>query len=114
MIDAWRALAPDLVLNGVSLEQFVESTKQAEEVRQRLAETRALILAMRQERLQADTRLREQIAGLVDAVKGHPEYGANSPLYSAFGYVPRDARRSGLTRNGSTNSNQPTAGAVTA
>ena len=108
IIDAWRSLAPDAVLNGKTLEQFVESTKQAEEVRQRLAEADAVIVGMRQERLQADIRLREQIAGLVDAVKGHSEYGANSPLYSAFGYVPRDARKSGLTRNGSKNATQPT------
>jgi hypothetical protein len=101
ILDAWRTLAPAAVLNGVTLEQFAESTKKPEEVRQRLAESRTAMLAMRQERLQADSEVRVRIADLVDAVKGNPEYGANSPLYSAFGYVPRDARKSGLTRNGS-------------
>ena len=101
ILDAWRTLAPAAVLNGVTLEQFAESTKKPEEVRQRLAETRTAMLAMRQERLQADSEVRVRIADLVDAVKGNPEYGANSPLYSAFGYVPRDARKSGLTRNSS-------------
>ena len=101
IIDAWRTLAPDAILNGVTLEQFVESTQKPEEVRQRLAETRTSILAMRQQRLQADNEVRVKIADLVDAVKGHPEFGANSPLYSAFGYVSRDARKRGPSRKNS-------------
>ena len=102
ILDAWRTLAPEVTLNGMTLEQFEEATKEPEAVRQRLDEAATSIIALRLQRLQADGQLREQIADLVDAVKGNPEFGANSPLYSAFGYVPRDARKSGLTRKGST------------
>ena len=107
IIDAWRTLAPTATLNGKTLDQWIESTNGAEEVRQRFDEIQATILAMRQERLQADAIVRDEIAALVDSLKGNPEYGANSPLYGAFGYVPRDARKSGLTRKGkdSTNTN---------
>ena len=36
---------------------------------------------------------------VVDGVKGNTaKYGANSSLYKAMGYVPRDERASGLTR----------------
>jgi len=101
ILDAWRSLAPEATLNGMTLEQFVEATRTSEEVRQRIAETERTLDGLRHERLQSDTQLRVQIADLVDAVKGNPAFGANSPLYSAFGYVPRDARRSGLTRRGS-------------
>ena len=100
IITAWRTLAPAAVLGGMTLEQFEEATKSSEEVRQRIDETIASLDALRLERDQADDKTRVKIADLVDAVKGHSEYGANSPLYSAFGYVPRDARKSGLTRKG--------------
>lgn len=100
IIDAWRTLAPAATLNGMTLAQFEEATKMPQEVRQRIDEANASIIAMRQERLQADKQASEKIADLVDAVKGSPDYGANSPLYSAFGYVPRDAKKSGLTRKG--------------
>lgn len=100
IIDAWRILAPAATLNGMTLEQFEETTNMPQEVRQRIDEANASIIAMRQERLQADNQVRVKIADLVDAVKGSSEYGANSPLYSAFGYVPRDAKKSGLVRKG--------------
>lgn len=108
ILDAWRSLAPEATLNGKTLEQFTEATKTPEEVRQRIAETERALDGLRQERLQADTQLREQLADLVDAVKGDPAFGANSPLYSAFGYVPRNARKSGLTRRGRTTPTQST------
>ena len=112
IIDAWRAIAPDAVLSGKTLEQWIEATKKPEEVRQRMDEAKSALEAMRQERLQGDAMVRVQIADLVDSVKGNPEYGANSPLYSAFGYVPRDARKSGLTRKGSTTTNPESADAA--
>lgn len=101
IIDAWRTLAPAAILNGQTLEQFETATKTPGEVRQRIREAELTLVGLRQERLRADYQLRDQLAELVDAVKGNPEFGANSPLYSAFGYVPRDARKSGLTRKGS-------------
>jgi hypothetical protein len=83
----------------MTLDQFTEATKEPADVRERIEQSRAGLRGLFQERLQADMRLRDQIAELVDAVKADPAFGANSPLYGAFGYVPRNARRSGLSRN---------------
>ena len=98
ILDAWSHLAPGATLGGMTLEQFTEATKQPVEVRTRIDQARAGLLGLFQERLQADTVLRDQIAALVDAVKADPAHGANSALYGAFGYVPRNARKSGLSR----------------
>ena len=98
ILDAWSHLAPDAVLGGMTLEQFAEATKESVEVRERIDQARAGLLGLFQNRLQADTVLRDQIAALVDAVKADPAYGADSALYGAFGYVPRSARKSGLSR----------------
>lgn len=99
---AWGQLAPTATLGGNTLEQFTEATKGPVEVRERIDQARAGLRGLFQERLQADMRLRDQIAELVDAVKADPGFGANSPLYGAFGYVPRNARRSGLSRTKAT------------
>jgi hypothetical protein len=45
------------------------------------------------------------VLGVVDAVKGHHEHGANSTLYAAMGYVRKAARRkrrAGFRGEGST------------
>jgi hypothetical protein len=39
---------------------------------------------------------------VVNSVKGDPEEGETSGLYAAMGYVPKNQRRSGLTRKGET------------
>lgn len=109
ILDAWKTLAPGVSLNGMTLEQFEEATQKSLDVRQRMAETERAMIALRQERLQEDRKLREKISELVDSVKGHTDYGANSPLYSAFGYVPKNARKSGLTRrNAKRSTSNPT------
>jgi len=109
ILDAWKSLAPEASLNGMTLEQFDQATQKPLDVRQRMAESERTMIGLRQERLQEDRKLREKISELVDSVKGHTDYGANSPLYSAFGYVPRNARKSGLTRrNSKTSTPTPT------
>jgi hypothetical protein len=98
ILDAWSQLAPGATLGGMTLKQFAEATKGPVEVRTRIDQNRAGLLGLFQERHQADIQLRDQIATLVDAVKADPAFGANSALYGAFGYVPRNARKSGLSR----------------
>ena len=42
----------------------------------------------------------EEIANnVVNSVKGDPAFGENSALYASFGYIRKDDRKSGLTRN---------------
>ena len=98
ILDAWRSLVPGATLNGRTLEQFEQATAGAVDVRQQIAENHRVQAGLRQDRKKEDAKLRAEIADLVDAIKGDPLFGANSALYAACGYVPRDARRSGLTR----------------
>jgi hypothetical protein len=42
-------------------------------------------------------------------VQGHPEYGEDSPLYRAMGFVPFSERSSGLSRKSASPGNEETA-----
>jgi hypothetical protein len=47
------------------------------------------------------------LRNLVKGVQSHPEYGEDSPLYRAMGFVPFSERRSGLTRRAKAGSGPP-------
>jgi hypothetical protein len=99
-ITAWRKLAAGSSFAGKTLDEFIEATKRPEEVRESIATAKATLKALNQERKQADTALRDLLALVLNAVKGDLLFGENSPLYKAFGFVPKDDRKSGLTRKG--------------
>jgi hypothetical protein len=46
----------------------------------------------------ADELAREKVDLVVNAVRGNPDFGPDSPLYRALGFIPKSERRSGLTR----------------
>lgn len=100
VLDAWKQVAPDAVFLEMTREQFAEATQEPVEVRQRQDELKAERRALRQRRLEADSDLRDKLAELVNAVKGDKAHGEDSALYSAFGYVSKSARKSGLIRRG--------------
>lgn len=54
--------------------------------------------AARVDRDNADIVSDEITSNVVNSAKGDPNYGENSALYSSFGYIRKDDRKSGLTR----------------
>jgi hypothetical protein len=101
-IGAWRELAPDESFAGMTLAEFEASTEPGIAARERLGVLRTLRAAAVQERELADERMRQTLALVINAVRGAPNHGEDSPLYRAFGYVPKSERGSGLTRKTST------------
>ena len=98
VLSVWAQLAPNEKFGGCSLEEYRALMAKSDQYRQRLDELRARYLESLRLRDDADWELNEAYLKVVDGVKGHGGFGANSPLYKAMGYVPRDERRSGLTR----------------
>ena len=98
VLSVWAQLAPNEKFGGYTLEEFRACVAKGDLHRQRLAELRASRLEARRLLDEAHRELNEIYLNVVDGVKGHEMFGANSPLYKAMGYVPRDERRSGLTR----------------
>ena len=52
----------------------------------------------RQNRNNADEPTNDVCLAVVNGVRSHPDYGENSALYKAMGYVPKRERKSGLVR----------------
>lgn len=118
---AWQTLRPEKSYAGMTLAQFqakvqpvVDSHTQVETLRDQLRQAR-------------DTRRLSSLTSnattklVVNAVKGDPQDGEDSPFYAALGYVQASARKSGLIRKanqtanaGQTVTNTSTASAKTA
>jgi len=95
---AWREQAPEAVFAGKSLADLDAAITALGEVSEELKirdQARSAALRVRNGKL-------KELAGLirivVRGVEGHPDYGDDSPLYRAMGFVPFSERGSGLTR----------------
>lgn len=97
-LDALRELAPTVVFGGVKLSDFEAVTNTCEQDRQNLvdhANEEKVLLATRDTNDEIALAQRELI---INGIIGDPNFGPNSPLYEACGYVRKSERKSGLTR----------------
>lgn len=98
---AWKEQAPDAVFAGKPLAELEAALTELQESNEDLkikAQARSAAVKTRDEKLAA---LAAMLRVIVRGVQGHPEYGEDSPLYRAMGFVPFSERSSGLTRRSS-------------
>lgn len=100
VVTAWETLSPTKTFAGMTLDQFKAKVHDSQVAREQLDSLRSQATQSRTERRQADEAALGLTQLVVNAVKGDPEEGENGSLYTAMGYVPKSARRSGLTRMG--------------
>ena len=100
VIDAWSTLRPTKTLAGMTLEQFKAKVQPSQVAREQLVTVQSQAKDHRQLRHESDSASLELAQLVVNSVKGDPEEGETSGLYAAMGYVPKNERRSGLTRKG--------------
>ena len=100
VIDAWSTLRPTKTLAGMTLEQFKAKVQPSQAAREQLVTVQSQAKDHRQLRHESDSASLELAQLVVNSVKGDPEEGESSGLYAAMGYVPKNERRSGLTRKG--------------
>lgn len=94
----WKEQAPEAVFAGkplVDLEAALTALQQSNEDLKIRDQARSAAVKTRDEKLNALSKLMRLV---VRGVQGHPEYGEDSPLYRAMGFVPFSERSSGLTR----------------
>jgi hypothetical protein len=94
----WQEQAPDALFAGKPLAELEAAIRAVETANTDLKikdQARSAAMKMRDEKLKDLTIL---LRTVVKGVQGHPEYGEDSPLYRAMGFVPISERRSGLTR----------------
>jgi hypothetical protein len=102
LIDAWTTLRPTKSFGGMTLEQFKTQVQPSLAARDQLVTLCNQTTDNRTQRQQSDDASLELAQLVVNSVKGDPAEGENGSLYAAMGYVPKSARRSGLTRKGQT------------
>jgi len=108
VIDGWETLRATKSFAGMTLEQFKAKVQPSLSARVQLQSLRSQAKDSQAQRHASDGASLDLAQLVVNSVKGDPEEGETSGLYAAMGYVPKNQRRSGLTRKG-----QPTSPTVT-
>lgn len=96
--EAWAANAPDATFGKMTLEQFKARVQPSRDAREKVGQLQSELEAALVER---DTADGASLAACDDAVKGvvgDPDFGDDSALYGAMGYVRKSERKTGLTR----------------
>jgi hypothetical protein len=97
MSSGWGEGAPDVEFNGFKLAEFNAERTAAQAVEDEISDLEAQIKMKKDER---DTRyigLDSKRSKVRSGVAGHKDYGDDSQLYGAMGFVRKSERKSGLT-----------------
>jgi hypothetical protein len=95
---AWKEQAPEAEFAGITLAELETSLAEVQQSNEDLKikdQARSAAVKTRDEKLATLTTM---LRTVVRGVQGHKEYGEDSPLYRAMGFVPISERSSGLKR----------------
>ena len=95
---AWTELVPNASLGGMTLAQFEESISVLDTLQGEIAALTIQLDNKRTERAIEESRIKDLLVLVASSIKGSPEYGRDSALYSAFGFIRQSDRKSGLHR----------------
>lgn len=98
VLNGWESVRPGKSFAGLTLDQFKLAIKPSLDKRQALTTAANQIIALQDERDDADQASLEAVQKVVNAVVGDPAEGPDGELYEAMGYVRKSSRSSGLTR----------------
>ncbi len=94
----WRNLAPTAKFGGTSADELELKMREAERIRQEILSAEVHLSGLRLKRDQCERALADELIRLAFGVRGHPEYGSDSPFYRALGFIPKSENRSGRPR----------------
>ena len=95
---AWKKFFPEKTFSGFTLAQFLQEVDPCRVVRVELEGLARQTKMFLYRRRTLDRKLKPALLRVVHAVRGDPDVGDDSPMYSAMGYVPRSRRRPGRKR----------------
>ena len=98
MNDAWFEGAKSTVFNGIAQGDFQAAIEAAAADDAAIADLEAEIKMKRDVRDDKYKALDQQRSKVGQGVAGDPNFGNDSPLYGAMGFVRKSERASGLTR----------------
>jgi hypothetical protein len=107
-LNALRDIAPDTKFNNKSLADLEPQAEKSMAPRRRIGEIDNERSEQEAARDSEDVKTLKMIDQIVAGVIGHDDYGKDSALYEALGFVRKSKRKSGLTRRkGGTGNNKP-------
>lgn len=98
MDDAWREGAKTVVFNGIAQGDFQSEIEAAFAADQEIEDIEAQLKLKREARDDMWKALDQKRSKIGQGVAGDPNYGDDSPLYGAMGFVRKSEKKSGLTR----------------
>lgn len=105
MDDAWKEGAPSVEFMSVKQTDLNGKITNIETKEQTLDERRAQVKILEDEILDDYAELDDTLVDVGNGVRGNKDYGDDSPLYGAMGFVRKSERASGLTRKRKTPTN---------
>jgi multidrug resistance efflux pump len=104
---ALTTLAPEKTFGGVTPESFDESVQNSDLPRQKIRQLQEQIKQEEANLDAADAVTMKKCEMIKKGVVADPEFGDDSALYEALGYVRKSERKSGLTRKKKGSKNEP-------
>lgn len=98
VLNAWKTLAPTKTFGGFTLQQFEDQVNKSLAPRTRLDQLEDEKKQQQALRESEDVTTIKDVQFIVNGVLADAEYGDDSALYEAMGYVRKSDRKSGLTR----------------
>jgi hypothetical protein len=98
VLHAWRTIAPDKKFGGLTLGEYEAQVNRSLGPRRRLVEIDDEKIEQQAMREFEDATTLKKVELIVAGVVADEEYGSDSALYEAMGYVRKSERKSGLTR----------------
>ena len=97
LINAWKKEAATATFAGMTFEQFSAKVKPSLDTRQLIIDLGNDLIKATDDRDDADKVSMAIYLLVINAIKGDPNFGEDSALYDAAGYVRKSARSSGKT-----------------
>jgi hypothetical protein len=98
VLNAWTTLAANASFGGMTLAEFKTKIQPSLDARNKVNSLNDQLTAAQDARDDADKVTTVLVQKVVKGVVGDPNYGDDSDLYDAMGYVRKSARASGLSR----------------
>jgi len=95
---AWKKYAESASFGGMTLEQYTAKIKPSYDIRQQIDDLEKQLRQLIADRDLADDATNKINASVVKGIVGDVNYGDDSDLYGACGYIRKSERASGLTR----------------
>lgn len=97
-LSALTTLAPDKTFGGINLADFTTQVGKSNLPRTKIIELKDEITQQEAERGNADLATMKMCEKIKNGVVADPDFGDDSALYEALGFVRKSERKSGLTR----------------